>query len=180
MVVRPAKTQISLGISPVWPESSLSAWRNLGSLATQWVYSEDSGQTGWMPRLIWVFTGRTTILLVLSWGGSLPVLKEPRVYWKVLGIHLKSQHSYKKPHNNQTVFFLFTFVDGSVSHKSSKCYERICVIDNKCYELNMQRVSTWHAGACLAQTMNYLLWPSFYEQSIYLALWWGIFLMLNV
>ena len=32
--VSPAKTQISLGIRPVWSESSLSAWRNLGSLAT--------------------------------------------------------------------------------------------------------------------------------------------------
>ena len=32
--VRPAKTQISLGIHPVWSESSLSAWRKLGSLAT--------------------------------------------------------------------------------------------------------------------------------------------------
>ena len=28
--VRPAKTQISLGIPPVWSESSLSAWRKLG------------------------------------------------------------------------------------------------------------------------------------------------------
>ena len=28
------KTQISLGIRPVWSESSLSAWRQLGSLAT--------------------------------------------------------------------------------------------------------------------------------------------------
>ena len=34
MSVRPAKTQISLGIRPVWSESSLSAWRKLGSLAT--------------------------------------------------------------------------------------------------------------------------------------------------
>ena len=34
MTVRPAKTQISLGICPVWSESSLSAWRKLGSLAT--------------------------------------------------------------------------------------------------------------------------------------------------
>ena len=32
--VRPAKTQVSLGIRPVWPESSLSAWRKLGSLLT--------------------------------------------------------------------------------------------------------------------------------------------------
>ena len=60
--------------------ASLSAWRNLGSLATHWVHSEDSDQTGHptvktdqtgrMPRLIWVFTGRTLILLVLSWCGS--------------------------------------------------------------------------------------------------------------
>ena len=32
--VRPAKTQISLGICPVWSESSLSTWRKHGSLAT--------------------------------------------------------------------------------------------------------------------------------------------------
>ena len=57
--VRPAKTQISLGIRPVWSESSLSAWRKLGSLATHWAYNEDSDQTGRMPRLIWVFARRT-------------------------------------------------------------------------------------------------------------------------
>ena len=57
MTVRPAKTQISLGIRPVWSESSLCA---------QWVAkdpsflhadSEDSDQTGRMPMLIWVFAG---------------------------------------------------------------------------------------------------------------------------
>ena len=59
MTVRSAKTQFSLGIHPVWSESSLCA---------QWVAkdpsflhadSEDSGQTGRMPSLIWVFAGRT-------------------------------------------------------------------------------------------------------------------------
>ena len=68
--VRPAKTQISLDIHPVWSESLLGA---------QWVAkdrsflhsdSKDSDQTGRMPRLIWVFAGRTVILLVLTWGGS--------------------------------------------------------------------------------------------------------------
>ena len=48
-------------------------------LCAQWVAkdprflhadSEDSEQTGRMPRLISVFAGRTVILLVLSWGGS--------------------------------------------------------------------------------------------------------------
>ena len=59
MTMRSAKTQISLGICPVWSESSLY---------TQWVAkgpsflhadSKDSNQTGQMPRLIWVFAGRT-------------------------------------------------------------------------------------------------------------------------
>ena len=45
MTVRPAKTKISLGIRPVWSESSLSAWRNLGSLATHWAHNEDYDQS---------------------------------------------------------------------------------------------------------------------------------------
>ena len=70
-LVRPAKNQISLGIRPVWSESSLSAWRKLGSLATHQAHSEDSDQPGWAPpRLIWVFAGRTVTLLVLSCRGS--------------------------------------------------------------------------------------------------------------
>ena len=70
MAVCPVKTQISLGIRPVWSESLLSAWRKLGSLATHWAHSEDSEQTGRMPRLIWVFAGCTLVLLVLSCRGS--------------------------------------------------------------------------------------------------------------
>ena len=38
-------------------QSSLSAWRNIESLATQWAQSEDPDQTGRMPRMIWVFAG---------------------------------------------------------------------------------------------------------------------------
>ena len=44
--------------------------KKVGGLATRWAHSEDSDQTGRMPRLIWVFAGRKVILLVLSWGGS--------------------------------------------------------------------------------------------------------------
>ena len=57
--VHPAKTQISLGIRPVWLESSLSTWSYIGPLTTYWAYREDSDQTGRMPRLIRVFAGRT-------------------------------------------------------------------------------------------------------------------------
>ena len=64
--VRPAKTQISLGICPVWSESSQCA---------QWVAedrmllhadSEDSDQTGRSESSL----SAQIILLVLSWGGS--------------------------------------------------------------------------------------------------------------
>ena len=40
------------------------------SLATHWAHSEVSDQTVRMPRLIWIFAGRTLILLVLSCRGS--------------------------------------------------------------------------------------------------------------
>ena len=63
----------ALGICPVWSESSLSAWRKLGSLATHSAHSEDSDLTGWMPSPIWIFAGRTVILLVLSRGSSITV-----------------------------------------------------------------------------------------------------------
>ena len=70
MSVGPAKTQISWGIRPD---------RSGSSLCAQWVAkdpkflhadSEDSDQTGRMPRLIWVFAGRTLTLLALSCCGS--------------------------------------------------------------------------------------------------------------
>ena len=57
-LVRPAKTQISLGIRQVWSEASLSASKKLGSLAIHKVHSEDPDQTGVMPGLMRVFAGR--------------------------------------------------------------------------------------------------------------------------
>ena len=102
MAVRPAKTQISLGIHPVWSESSLSAWRNLGSLDTHWAYSEDSGQTGRMPRLIWVFTGRTLILLVLSCRGS----------------NVKRKYKYSSHHQKRTRWMLLW----QVAYVSCLCF----------------------------------------------------------
>ena len=57
--VRPAKTQISLSIRPVWSESSLCAQQVAKDPSFLRADSEDSDQTGQMPRLIWVFAGRT-------------------------------------------------------------------------------------------------------------------------
>ena len=54
--LRPAKTQISLDIRTVWTESSLSAWRNIGSLATHYAHWETlirlDGCPGWSESLL--------------------------------------------------------------------------------------------------------------------------------
>ena len=70
MIVRPAMTQISLGIRPVWSESS--QWAQWVAEDPMFLHadSEDSDQTGRMSRLIWVFAGCKVTLLILSWGGS--------------------------------------------------------------------------------------------------------------
>ena len=52
MSVRPAKTQISLGIRPVCSESSLCAQWVAKDPSFLHAHSEDSDQTGRMPRLI--------------------------------------------------------------------------------------------------------------------------------
>ena len=66
--VCPAKTLISLGIRPLWSESSLSTSRSFGSLATHWAHSKDSD---WMPRLIWVFAGRTGHFVLMNQNSTM-------------------------------------------------------------------------------------------------------------
>ena len=94
MSVRPAKTQISLGIRQVWPESSLCAQWVAKDSSFLHADSEDSDQTGRMPRLIWVFAGRTVTLLVLSCCGSYirvrtwqQILKLLALAWDWLHMH---------------------------------------------------------------------------------------------
>ena len=70
--VSPSKTHISLGIHTIWSESWLCAqWvaedprflraesEDSATLSFHWAHSEDSDKTVCMPRLIWVFAGRT-------------------------------------------------------------------------------------------------------------------------
>ena len=65
-------TQWSLGIRPVWSEPLLCAEWVAKDPSFLHANSEDSDQTGRMPRLIWVFAGCTLTLLVLSCRGSFP------------------------------------------------------------------------------------------------------------
>ena len=79
------KTQISLGIRPVWSESAVSArW---GAKVPRLLHadSEDSDQTGRMPSLIWVVAGRTghfvgfvMLWLFLIFWNSLTVFEEEK------------------------------------------------------------------------------------------------------
>ena len=106
--VRPVKTQISLGIRPVWSESALSAWRKPGSLATHWTPCEDSDQTGRIPRLISVFAGRTVILLVLSRGGSFCGLR-PKSWFSYLMVsdRLRKRCGCKRRQDLEYRFLIF-------------------------------------------------------------------------
>ena len=112
MTMHPAKIQISLGICPVWSESSL---------CTQWVAkdprflhvdSEDAEQTGWMPRLIWVFAGRTATLLVLTLNGSFKIIlliyTQETDKSSIQNILLLSQF-FRVGRYNPGIFFFFHF-----------------------------------------------------------------------
>ena len=73
--VRLPKTQISLGIRPVWSEFSLCAKWAANDPSFLRADIEDCDQTGRMPRLIWVFAGRTChfvgfIMRWLIWTAS--------------------------------------------------------------------------------------------------------------
>ena len=97
--VYPAKTQISLGIRPVWSESSLSAWRNIGPLTTYWAHSEDSDQTGQMPRLIWVFAGSTGhfvgfVMRQLKWYSSHKLISKTRANLSISEVSSVKSHQW--------------------------------------------------------------------------------------
>ena len=75
MICAPTKTQISLGICLVWSESSPCALRIAKGPMFLHADSEDSDQTGRMPRLIWTIDGRTGhfvdfVMLRLIWYGG--------------------------------------------------------------------------------------------------------------
>ena len=97
LLMRPAKTQISLGIRPDWSESLLSAWRNLGvrsySLSAQWrlwSYWADAGCPVWSES--WL--GAHITSLVLSCCG-LFIVKYPKSWngrWRLTSELWDSNH----------------------------------------------------------------------------------------
>ena len=97
--VRPAKTQISLGIRPVWSESLLCA---------QWIAkdpsflsadSEESDQTGRMPRLIWVFAGHTCnfVGFAIRWLKFFPLIKQVHRRWCLIRFYTVCRFRHTNP-----------------------------------------------------------------------------------
>ena len=85
--VPPVKTQISLGTRPVWSESSLSAWRKLGSWATHWAHSEDWSDWEYGPAdlsLRWAHAHFTCF--VLRWLICYTALYTVNFLFKVSGL----------------------------------------------------------------------------------------------
>ena len=64
--VRRARTQVSLGIRPVWSESSLCVKWVAKDPSFLNANSQDYDQTGRMPKLIWVFEGHF-VDFVMRW-----------------------------------------------------------------------------------------------------------------
>ena len=63
------RRHINLGIRPVWSESSLSTWGNIGPLTTFWAQKVKTGQTERMYRL-WSDWADARADLTLHWAHS--------------------------------------------------------------------------------------------------------------
>ena len=108
-------------------QSSLSAWRKLSSLATHWVHREDSDQTGWMPRLIWVFAVRTSFCWFCREAAHLSsiVYETRQCTWLI-------------------IFFLFTQTQKKMSDK------RLCKLWNHaCQNILLHISEPCHEKTCL-------------------------------
>ena len=60
MCIQHCPTILRSAWASAWSESVLSVWRKFGSITMCKVHSEDSDQTGWMHRLVWVLAGHTS------------------------------------------------------------------------------------------------------------------------
>ena len=119
MTVRPAKTQISLGIRPVWSESSLRVKWVAKDPSLLHVDSEDSDQPG---RMIWIFAPGAHVCHFVGFCHEAAHIK-----------FLRACYSNLPWFCSQTTSFLFMKTKGSISWefwlrisakilaKSSKC-----------------------------------------------------------
>ena len=103
MTVRPAKTQISLGIRPVWSEYSLCAQWVAKDLSFLHADSEDSDHTGRMARLVCVFTGRTCYFVGFVMRRLICLSEHFGSIWYILDLDQLVYHKTKyEPQHDKT------------------------------------------------------------------------------
>ena len=103
--MRPAKSQISLRIRAVWSESSLCAQWEAKDPRFLHADSEDSDQTGRMPRLIWVFAGRTG-----HFDGYQRSTSQEKMKVRILEIAHLNCMFYPDPHERRSCMLLTRFI----------------------------------------------------------------------
>ena len=112
--VRSLKTLISLGIRPVWSESSLSAWRKIATKRTAKTLTKFDGWPGWSESSLdaqsfsWFCHEATHIYVAsLGWGKGCIMysmaIKNPYRY--ILG----EMQSARKHHHFRVLFFFGFF-----------------------------------------------------------------------
>ena len=122
VTMRPAKTQISLGIRPVWSESSLCTQRVAKDPSYLHADSEDSDQTGRMPRLICVFAGRTFTLFVFSCRGS-----NGFAQWSLFFFFFKRKSLKNKLHSDLVTYW--TNIKGEDSYMYAGMYDWLVIVN---------------------------------------------------
>ena len=142
----------------VWSESSL---------CTRWIAkdtrflhadSEDSDQTGQMPRLFCVFAGRILILLVLSWGDSNVMVKWSffiKKLWDNNKDWIFVYYKYLLPIKSFWMFIYFQYKWTLLKHKTINYMNHgFCLFlkESKCY-VPFIKLSIWKM--CFFQNVKY-------------------------
>ena len=124
MSVWPRKTKISLGIHPVWSKSLLCAQWVANDPSFLHTDSEDSDLTGRMPRLIWVFAGRTLSFCWFCHEAAQIFVINSHVWCGSTQVHLMRSTSVSpfSPSGNSTQPLKYTY------HKQCKYWD----ISNHC------------------------------------------------
>ena len=99
---------------PVCSECSLITWRNLQALAIQKAieYTAKTDQAGQMPRLIWVFVGRTSYFF-FSYCGSNDICTATPTKWCQSYVWTRKTDQPAQPHHP----ICLRFLDEISSHK---------------------------------------------------------------
>ena len=145
---RPAKTdqtgRTRLGIRPVWP-----SLRCPHEASLHWVHSEDSDQTGWMPMLIWVFTGRTDHFVGLVMGRLFLCRssKLPNQSYTMF----KEKEQYPKSTLCMFLFRLVLFAEP----RQTRVNVRIVLNHRRCPRAMSSRYSVWNSSFYIINCYSY-------------------------